>query len=252
MFIIAMAAAVVAGATSEAASPADDCFQTANISASRLIEACTEIINSSKMKKVSLASAHYNRAIAWEAQNESAKALIDYNAAILLDAKFEVAYVNRGHLLLKEGNESSALADFKAAISINSTDYRPYKLIAETSYRHGKYDDAITSLSIAIKLAQNRSDLYVDRCAAYIRRYEIYKNSLDLDSAHSDCDMAVKFDLNNAAAYKNRGWIWLSMGRTDDARADFAKAAELSGRARRDTGLRVDAPIPVPPGRSPS
>ncbi len=50
---------------------------------------------------------------------ELAAALTDFNRAIELDSKLSSAYVNRGLILLLQGKQAEAEADFKHAIEAN-------------------------------------------------------------------------------------------------------------------------------------
>lgn len=84
----------------------------------------------------------------------------------------------------------------------------------------GRYDEAITDYTDALRLSPNRTQALVNRASAYFRTKR-------LDLALRDLNEAEKSDPAFAGTYYNRAWVWHALKAEDRARQDLHRAAEL-------------------------
>ena len=66
------------------------------------------------------------RACARGKVNQLEKSLEDYNRALEIDSKLVDAYIGRGNIYFKKGDNQSAIKDFELAISTNNNYYSHY------------------------------------------------------------------------------------------------------------------------------
>ncbi len=89
------------------------------------------------MLEPSLASAHANCAAARYARGEAEQAFVHLNAAIRIDRKNALFYVNRGRVYLDLGNAERAALDFKQALALRPGDPRILTLYTEAQNQAG-------------------------------------------------------------------------------------------------------------------
>ena len=87
----------------------------------------------------------------------------------------------------------------------------------------GKYSEAVSALSTAIKLDDSNADAYAERGRAYCELKEY-------DKAIADLNQALRLDPDNAEAYENRGNSWDEKGDHNKAIIDFNQALRLDPR----------------------
>ena len=89
-----------------------------------------------------------------------------------------------------------------------------------TSVENGKYQDAITNYTQAIRLDSSFAEAFRYRATAYC-----YLKSYN--EALADFDRAIKLDPEDAASYNGRGVIYEELNILKVAIKDYAKAVEL-------------------------
>ncbi|MBY0523527.1 MAG: serine protease [Gemmataceae bacterium] len=108
-----------------------------------------------------------------------------------------------------------------------------FVLRGERLSERGKYSDAISDFSAAIKLDRNHAP-------AYRKRGWAFGCKGDHDTTIADCNEAVRIDPDDAFSYENRGWAWEKKGDLDKAVADYTKAIQLDvkfSRAYNNRGI---------------
>lgn len=117
-----------------------------------------------------------------EARNNLARvyiALTRYDDAVteldkvIKDLNFptvEKAYINMGLALMKKGNVSSALVQFKKSIDANGKFCPAHNYYGQALFSLQKYDEALESFETALKLCHNKYDE-----AQYYRALSYYK-----------------------------------------------------------------------------
>jgi tetratricopeptide (TPR) repeat protein len=88
-------------------------------------------------------------------------------------------------------------------------------------------DEAIVTLTNAIKLRPDDGELRKDRARAYVKKKK-------WEDAGKDLDAAIELSAGDAEAYRMRGTALLKMNRLEDAWSDVEMAIKL---APKDTGI---------------
>jgi tetratricopeptide (TPR) repeat protein len=159
-----------------------------NISPDLQIQGCTAVITAGRVGGKELAWAYDKRGTGYKRSNDLDRALADYNQAIAVDPAYAMAFYNRGSLYDGKDDHARAIADYDAAIRADA----------------------------------NYADAYNGRCLA---RAEV---GSDLALALSDCNQALKLRPGDAYILDSRGFVYLRLGRFDDAIADYDTALKTN------------------------
>ena len=95
---------------------------------------------------------YYNAAIELEDNNNYEEAIIQLNKAIMLNPKFEKAYLNRAIDKSIIGEYESAISDLNAIIKLNDKAIEPYVWRAEYKRMLEQYDSAMLDIEKALGL----------------------------------------------------------------------------------------------------
>jgi tetratricopeptide (TPR) repeat protein len=189
----AAAVAVILAVQPATADDADTCTMASRRDLA--IAACTRLIASGRYKGRDLAITYRNRGYAWRYKGDFNRAIADYDRAIAdyteairLDPKNAVAYNNRGNAWGAKDDLDRAVADYDQAIGINPKFVAPYK----------------------------------NRCLA---RAIAGRN---LPQALSDCDQALGLRPKDARTMDSRGFVYLRLGRLDDAIVEYDAVLKLA------------------------
>ena len=141
----------------------------------------------------------------------------------------------------KESAENESDKDFKQEIekmqkrTIDSEKEREkqnqmtawdYRRQGDRYFYKKQYKDAIDSYSNAIHMQSNNATFYNDRACAYIDWDDYSKDNSYYHKAFSD--KAIKLNPLFAEAYINRGYIYDSLEKYNEAISDYSKAIELT------------------------
>lgn len=126
----------------------------------RAVELYTQAITTSKLTQRNLASAYFNRGLAYRKLGMYKSALADYSAAIEVKPDYVAAINNRGYLHLLMGDNVGALRDLSQALAL-----RPDNPLALTGSgvaysRLGMYDMAAVELGRAVNANRTYADAY--------------------------------------------------------------------------------------------
>lgn len=130
------------------------------------IRGCTGFIQSGATGN-NLAIAHTNRGIAYDALNETKRAIVDFSKAIEIFPDYAVAHYNRGVAYADIGEFERAIVDFDTAIRLVPDDPDAFDARGFTYVDMGDYGRAIADFSTAIELDPGFGGAYYHRGLAY-------------------------------------------------------------------------------------
>ncbi len=169
--------------------------------------------------KVSVA--YLNRGRVFGRMGQDGKAIADYNEAIALDPFSAEAYNSRGIEFAKTGQSGRAIMDYARAIALK-TDYADaYNNLGTELGKEGQFDKAIPLFKKAIAL---EPDFY----KAYYNLAKAFKGTGRLDLAVKELDKAISLNHSYAYAYNEMGNVLVLEKRPGMALGNFNKAIFLS------------------------
>jgi tetratricopeptide (TPR) repeat protein len=160
-------------------------------------------------------------------QGQNDQALADFEKSLEYDKTRWKAYHNRAVSRAMAGDDEQALADFNKTIELRPNYANAYFNRGELLYDQGRFQDAIEDYSRVIRLTPRDSEAYNSRGHAW------YKLG-NYDRALADYSRAIQIDPENAAAYVNRGDAWGDLGQFGRAASDYRNAMRIDpnlGRA---------------------
>jgi tetratricopeptide (TPR) repeat protein len=98
---------------------ADDIAACNNANPEVKIFGCSAIIDAGTEAPEMIATAHFNRGLAYHAKRELDLAIADYDGAIALNPEFAEAYNNRGKAYFQKGSNDRAMLDLDRALVLN-------------------------------------------------------------------------------------------------------------------------------------
>ena len=90
-------------------------------------------------------------------------ALASYNRAISVDAKFQLAYNNRGVLQMDKGRLDDAEKDFKKALELKSDYSAAASNLSGVYFKKKEYKPALDWANKAVKMDKENAAAYVNR-----------------------------------------------------------------------------------------
>jgi tetratricopeptide (TPR) repeat protein len=196
----------------------DDCIKD---SGDQAIAGCTSIINDGSESVPNRFAAYSNRGVKWVAKGDIDRAIADFSEAIRLEPKLGVAYRNRGGAWSAKGDYDRAIADFNEVIRLDSKDILAYISRGDAYLAKKDYGRAITDYTEAIRLDPKLAVAYNNRCWARAITGGALLQAL------GDCDQAVRLESNEAGYLDTRGFVYLQLGRFDEAIADYNVALKI-------------------------
>ncbi|HMM79074.1 MAG TPA: tetratricopeptide repeat protein [Pyrinomonadaceae bacterium] len=149
----------------------------------QIVEKLNEAIRINKFNS----HAYSSRASFYKAQNQRAKALIEYTKAIAVDPKSAPTIFSRGELYAEMKNYQMAIADFSTAIQINfeglgyTSNY--YSARADAYEKSGQKEKALQDLNYMIEVRPNEAFGYSLRASYHLRQNDRTKALADLNKA---------------------------------------------------------------------
>jgi tetratricopeptide (TPR) repeat protein len=174
------------------------------------------------------AEAYAGRGNGYLAENKYDLALFDFNKALALKPElssalqqnFEIIYVERGGLEVKDGNYSAAIDDYTQALQRNPLNVRALNDRGDAYNMTGDFDKAIADFTKAIDSDPSYPQAYSNRGLSYFKT----GNS---DRALRDLNKAIELNDRSSTTYFLRGEIYQSRSNLAAALLDFQKALEL-------------------------
>jgi tetratricopeptide (TPR) repeat protein len=168
--------------------------------------------------------AYTARGQAYAANNDSDKALEDFNEAIRLDPKATLAYYHRANLVYGKAQYDKALEDYNTVIRDDPDFDWAYHVRGWIYYRKKDYEKALADYETAIKLVPTESVFYRDRGNIALAKK-------DYDKALADYNNSIELDPAYVVPRHLRGVTWQAKKEYGKALADYEKAVELAGKA---------------------
>jgi tetratricopeptide (TPR) repeat protein len=214
LYLVALCAASPAWADDRA-----DCYEGTD--PDTIIRGCGNIIAAGSDNPDDVATAYYDRGLAYGTKGDHDAEIADETKAIELDPQNADAYSDRGAAYASKGDYDSEIADQSKAIEINPKDEIAYYDRGLAYGEKGDHDAEIADESKAIELNPQDADAYVNRALAY-------DGKGDSDHAIADYDKAIELNPQNTDAYVNRGYARGNKGDYDGEIADESKAIEIN------------------------
>ena len=204
------------------------------------------------------AEAYKNRGNAYLAKADLDRAIADYTKAIEIDQKYAKAYYGRGiayearaiptalSLTTRRRSRSIRTTPTPMATAVTPTAPRAISTSPSPTIRKrsrsirktptltttaavaygdkGDFDRATANFTKAIEIDPKDAFPYNNRC--WLRA----KANRDLPLALADCDAGVGLAPNNAESLDSRGFLYLRLGRFDEAIADYDAALKINPR----------------------
>ncbi|HET6243587.1 MAG: tetratricopeptide repeat protein [Bacteroidetes bacterium] len=173
-----------------------------------------------KLKNLT-AEEHLSNGLTKLKEGDITNAIIDFDKAIELNPKLEVAYDYRGLAKVQSGDLVGAIQDYNSVIEINPKNREIYPYRGYVKQQLKDYRGAILDYTKSIELnVENIEMIYLNRGVA--------KEKLkDYQGAIRDYTKAIEINPKNNLAYLNRGLIYVHLDNKEAACIDFSKAGEL-------------------------
>jgi Tfp pilus assembly protein PilF len=186
----------------------------------RVIQACTELLDHNIIHDHWRFYIYANRADAYFAQDDTQRALDDYNAAVKMAPKNAGLHYNRGILFSARSDDEAALREFNTAIEINPKLVPALSKRAKALETRGNFSGALADYSAAIRLEPKTAALWSERGYVSLRQH-------DYESAKKDEAQAIQLDSKLARAYFLRGVAFGGLGDKGNALGDIRTAVSL-------------------------
>jgi tetratricopeptide (TPR) repeat protein len=187
--------------------------------------ACARLIESGRYRddRLKLATWHYNRALAHQANRDDEPALVELNRTMELLPDASVAANTRGDLHFKRGRYKEAADDFALSARNDPAWGLPLNNLGLAQTQLQQWDRAIDSFTRALKISANWADAYENRGYVYLqlKRY---------DEALIDLNQAIALYPSSAFSYRSRGNVLAATGKLADAVKDYDRAIQINDR----------------------
>lgn len=228
----------------------DICVEKSVFTVDQRITACNDAIESNWYQLRALARLHFNRSTLLNAKGETAQGLDDLDAALKAWPKIVGDVADREVFYAERNNVHLALADLDHAAKLLPDSYPIFAVRATVDLIGNDVDDAAKDAAIALvarpdgvmalmargNIEERRGDV-----AAALKDYEHVQSiephyataynascyaralaKLDLQAhALPDCEKALTLKPGDEHALDSRGYVYLLLGRLDDAIADY-------------------------------
>jgi tetratricopeptide (TPR) repeat protein len=152
------------------------------------------------------------------------RAIADLTQAIQLDPQMRVAYINRGAAYEGGGRDDLALADYETATTRYPDWEVGHRLRYEILLKHGRYSEAIPSLT-------KRSEILPQHVYILMERAEAYRAMNDFEHALADYSEAIKRSPKDGRFWHGRAKLYLARGDKASALSDLNAAIEVAPNA---------------------
>ena len=171
-----------------------------------------------------LAAIYNNRGNAYRDQRYYDLAIQDYDQAIRMKPDLAIAFNNRGVAYLREGQYDLAIRDFDATIRLKPDYASAYANRGSAYDDKGQYALAIQDLDRAIGLTPDDAAALNNRC------YARAEAGHGIIPALLDCNESLLLRPGEPATLDSRGFVYLHLGRFDDAIRDYNAALSKDAR----------------------
>lgn len=170
----------------------------------------------------------YDESVTYYEAREYKKALECLNKAIAIDPNYADAYRKRAMVYFRLKKYNKAIADYYKRFEITN-DYEQLELVALMYIAKKDYRSAIKIYSKIIKLSPERlAFFYFRRGNYYAKLGKYFRSEQDYKCAVEEYSKLIEEHTTSDYFYSQRGKCYRALGEIEKARADFAKAEELS------------------------
>ena len=167
-----------------------------------------------------LAAAYFFRGAAHVAKSDFDRAIADYTQAIAIDPT-ESDYLNSRAAIYEQKNDMTrAMADYDAAIKLNPKSAYAYNNRGASFQRKGDYARASTDYGEVTRLQPKNPDAWAARC--WVRAAA----GREVQQALNDCNESLKLKADQPDVLDTRGFVYLRLGKMDDAIKDYDARAQ--------------------------
>jgi len=142
--------------------------------------------------------------------------------ALQKDPRLPQANYLLGQNAIHQGRYDEAIALLYKELAANPNNAMAYYRIGDALTRQLKWDEAIVQLQKSVWLNPFYSGPYILLGKSYLKRKQ-------LQNAEGMLRRAIQFDPNNKSAHYLLGQTYQQLGRSEDARREFAVAEKLQG-----------------------
>jgi tetratricopeptide (TPR) repeat protein len=194
---------------------------------SEAVELCRLVISSNPPQKLATSA---RRLGAWALNrrgellldaDQHQEAVVDFEAAIVLDNSCSAAIHNRAVVRAQQYDFEAALEDFNRVIELNPELAIAYRNRAELLAAQGKMNNAVDDYARAVNGMPNDAELYRARAHAL-------QSLGEFERAIADLNRSIQLDPQAVEGLVQRGNIMAERGDFDHALADFQQAATLA------------------------
>lgn len=158
------------------------------------------------------------------AQGKLAEAIIDYRAAVQIDATYGEARFKLAEAYAKSNNPEAAFPEYVRAADLLPDDPKAQLSAGQYLLLATRYEDA-----------RARARKVIEREPANAAAHVLLGNALaglkDYDAAAASIERAIEFDPNRGLSYATLGAIQTVRGRTPEAESAYARAIEVNPKS---------------------
>jgi tetratricopeptide (TPR) repeat protein len=159
---------------------------------------------------------YVNRGIARHAMGDST-AIADFQYALTLNPDHVAARANIANLKHSSGAVQDSMDEIEKAFESDSSMLHPYLARAYQRMEGGYYKGALEDYDRALEMETHNPEIWLNR--------GIVKEKLnDFKGAFADYTQAIELDEKNEKAWLNRGNVLLKLGRYKEASEDYSVA----------------------------
>jgi tetratricopeptide (TPR) repeat protein len=146
--------------------------------------------------------------------------------AVALDSRLPLAHALIGQIALFRGRLDEAVSEFERELALNPGNAMALYQLGDARVRQGRWDEGIEALQKSIWLNPYYSAPYIVLGKAYLQKDQP-------STAEGMLTRAIQYDPNNRSAHYLLGQVLQRLGRSDDAKREFAIAERLQEQAGR-------------------
>lgn len=147
---------------------------------------------------------------------------VELKKALEKDPRLPQANYLLGQSAIYKGLYDEGIALLEKELALNPNNAMAYYKIGDALTRQLKWDEAIAQLQKSVWLNPFYSGPYILLGKSYLKKKE-------LSNAEGMLRRAIQFDPNNKSAHYILGQVYQQLGRTEDAKREFAIADKLQG-----------------------
>jgi tetratricopeptide (TPR) repeat protein len=147
---------------------------------------------------------------------------VELKKALEKDPRLPQANYLLGQSAIYKGRFDEGIALMEKELALNPNNAMAYYKIGDALTRQLKWDEAIAQLQKSVWLNPFYSGPYILLGKSYLKKKE-------LSNAEGMLRRAIQFDPNNKSAHYILGQVYQQLGRTEEAKREFAIADKLQG-----------------------